>query len=358
MEARITAIATAAPKPVSISLLARLVSDDVGGDFIAKIFEGSKIDEKSLAVNPIVEDIRHWPVGVRMERALQEAHIIGREAVSKALKISALPPEDVGLFAVCSTTAVGAPGLTSLAPELGISCSAHRLAIGPMGCAGAGAALDACAAWVSAHGRPAVLLCVDVFSAHVQPGPYSREAGVLFAITADAAAALTIFPSSTARQGMDIVDSESLTSTKHADYMTLNVHDSGVTGRLDAAVPSLVGASVKTPVSALLQRHDLSYDDISWWAVHPGGRKIVEQASAALRLPQASVEAALDVHRVHGNAGAPTVYLVLEKLMRECALRPGEHAVLVTFGPGVTVCAVLLRGAGQEEGKEYIHGNS
>ncbi len=44
----------------------------------------------------------------------------------------------------------------------------------------------------------------------------------------------------------------------------------------------------------------------------------------------------------HGNVGTPSIFYVLKDTIEQCQPRPGEHGLLVTIGPGVTVGLMLL----------------
>jgi predicted naringenin-chalcone synthase len=268
------------------------------------------------------------------------------------LSKGALDSGDAGLFAICTTTALAAPGLTDLAVELGFSADVQRLAVGPMACSGAAAALTVCDAWVRVHRRPAVLLCVDVFSTHLPPPPYDMEAAVFTTIVADAAVAIVLRPQEHQVPGMEIVDSQALTASESAEEATLQVTDNGIYGNLRPTLPGIVGSNVAAPVQTLLERNGITADDVDWWAVHPGGRKIIEATAEALDLPQASTQTAFDVHRDHGNAGAATALLALERLSMTAPLRPGRHGLLVAYGPGITIWPILLRGSENSQNEE------
>ncbi|MFD0535971.1 3-oxoacyl-[acyl-carrier-protein] synthase III C-terminal domain-containing protein [Actinomadura luteofluorescens] len=77
----------------------------------------------------------------------------------------------------------------------------------------------------------------------------------------------------------------------------------------------------------------------------PGRQRIIDRVSEELDLPEESVAESRAVMREYGNTAAPAVLAVLGRLMDARPLRPGEHGVVMAFGPGATVWSVLLRGA-------------
>lgn len=361
-EARIVAVTFRSPPLVKMEEFANLVAADPGGDTVAQVIRNSAITTKGMAVNALLEDPRRWTTRRRMDRSLAEARRLGRDTVTAALAEAGLRPEDVGLFATVTTTTHSAPGLDALAPELGLRADVEMLSLGPMGCYAAVPAVSACAHWVAAKRRPAVLLAVDLFSPHVQPPPYDKEQAVVLTLFGDGAGAVVLLPpderagpgepgggpagpgGEPARPGVAVVDSEQLTAPAYAEDLQVHMGDSGLRIRLKPSMPDVVASSVAIPARALLTRHRVRWADVAWWAVHPGGRRILDRVDEALGLPGQSMAAAREVMREYGNTAAPAVLGVLRRLQETQPLAKGEHGVVLACGPGATVWALLLRG--------------
>src|SRR5688572_2858262 len=146
------------------------------------------------------EDLSGWGTGARMERYVQEALPLGKQAVAGALDAAGLAPGDVGLFAVATCTGYATPGLDiRLATDLGMPPGLERLLVGHMGCYAAIPGLAAVSDFVAARARPAVLLCCELTSLHVQPAQADLEQVVSDALFSDAAAAVVVEP--VARRG-------------------------------------------------------------------------------------------------------------------------------------------------------------
>jgi predicted naringenin-chalcone synthase len=111
-------------------------------------------------------------------------------------------------------------------------------------------------------------------------------------------------------------------------------------------VPDVVGENLPAYVDNLLAPHDLSQDDVGFWAVHPGGRRIVEGAQDALGLSDADVADSLAILRRYGNMSSPTILFVLQRILEREAQgdgAPPEHGVAMAFGPGLTIEGALFR---------------
>jgi predicted naringenin-chalcone synthase len=301
-----------------------------------RLFTNAGVTTRHGAVNPLLEDVSGWSTQKRMQRYLTEALPLGKSAVADALSAAGVAGADVGLFAVCSCTGYVTPGLDILlARDLGMAAQTQRLFIGHMGCYAALPGLGVAADYVAVRRRPAVLLCLELTSLHVQPPTADPEQIVAHALFSDAAAAVVLLPEA---EGYRVVDVVSVTDTATADYMTWDVTDLGFRMGLSAQVPDVLEQYVAPLVRELLQRHGLSLSTVDGWAVHPGGPRILDVVQRQLALTDAQMAASRGVLAEHGNCSSPTVLMILD------ALRPAapERIVALAFGPGLTLYAALL----------------
>jgi predicted naringenin-chalcone synthase len=356
MTAAVTGTASALPPPMDQSGL----WDDFFRQHYAdarvarRVWETSGIVTRRGVVDPRQEDLSHWGTGARMQRFLAEAMPLGKEAVGGALADAGLAPADVGLFTVVSCTGYVTPGLDILlARDLGMADGVQRLHIGHMGCYAALPGLGSTADFVAARSRPAVLLCLELPSLHVQPSTDTARAGtptpqdlqqmVAHALFGDAAAAVVLEPSG---PGLEVLDVVARTDATTADHMTWDVTDVGFRMGLSPAVPDVLARHARPVVQDLLSRHGLAVGDVDGWAVHPGGRRIVEVVGEVLDLPEERLTASYDVLRDVGNCSSATVLLVLERLAATADVPPGGTVVAMAFGPGLTLYTALLRRRG------------
>jgi predicted naringenin-chalcone synthase len=75
-------------------------------------------------------------------------------------------------------------------------------------------------------------------------------------------------------------------------------------------------------------------DDIDLWAVHPGGKSILDAVEKGLELPVDALEASREVLSSFGNMSSATVMFVLERMMQQA--RSGQRGCAMSFGPGLT----------------------
>jgi predicted naringenin-chalcone synthase len=297
-----------------------------------------------VAIPPDV-DVSGWGTGARMARYGEEAPALGKDAVAGALDAAGLAADEIGLFAVASCTGYVTPGLDILlARDLGMPASVRRLLIGHMGCYAALPGLGAAADYARAQGRPAVLLCVELPSLHVQPAsPDRADLGqvVAHALFSDAAAAVVVTPGGA---GLELADLVAVTDTTGSGYMTWDVTDHGFRMGLSRRVPGVLARHVHHVVTGMLSRHGLRPGDVAGWAVHPGGPRILDVVADRLGLPDDALAPSRAVLSDYGNCSSATALLLLERLRP--SLPPDGYVVTLAFGPGLTLYAALLRSTG------------
>ncbi|GAB3796774.1 type III polyketide synthase [Micromonospora zhanjiangensis] len=310
-----------------------------------RIFANSGVSTRQAAVNPLVEDISEWSTERRMRRYLTEVLPLGKEAIDRALTEAGVPAPEIGLFAVCSCTGYVTPGPDILlARDIGLAADAQRLFIGHMGCYAALPGLGVVTDFVTARGRPALLLCAELPSLHIQPASTRMDTQqiVSHALFSDAAVAAVVTPPD--RPGYAVRDVVAVTDTSTADQMTWEVTERGFRMGLSTRVPAVLAGYVGGLVDDLLTRHDLKRSDVTGWAVHPGGPRILTVVEQELALPPDALWASRETLAEHGNCSSATALLILDRFRR--APQPPEWVVMLAFGPGLTLYATLLRHTG------------
>ena len=307
--------------------------------FAKRIFQNAGVVTRHGVINPSVEDVSGWSTRERMERYLVEALPLGKEAVGRALGSAGLDPADIGLFVVCSCTGYVTPGLDILlARDLGMAATTQRLFIGHMGCYAALPGIGAAADFVTSRGRPALVLCCELTSLHVQPATRDPQQIIAHSLFSDAAAAVVLMPSP--GDALRVREVTAVTDTTTSDHMTWDVTDLGFRMGLSPKVPDALSSHVAPVVDELLARHGMVRGDVDGWVVHPGGPRILDVVRDELGLTEADLGASRQVLAEHGNCSSPTVVIILDALRR--ARPDARRVVMMAFGPGLTLYAALL----------------
>jgi predicted naringenin-chalcone synthase len=308
-----------------------------------RVWRRAEVRTRHLTASPVHEDVCRWSTAQRMRRFLDDALPLAKEAVGTALVAATLAPEEVGLLATVSCTGYANPGLdVHVAKDLGMRPEVRRLAVGHMGCYAAIPGLAVATDYVIAQGRPAVLVCTELPSLHVQPPPHDTQQAVAHALFADACAALVLAPSQIVGEGLDVIAVETLTDVSSTADMTWDITDHGFRMSLSPRVPALVARNVPTLVDRLLTDRGLAPDDVRHWAIHPGGPRIIDKVQEVFSLSDVQIKRSRDILSRYGNCSSATILLTLASI---CPVPVGDYVLAMAFGPGLTVTGALLQGA-------------
>ena len=125
--------------------------------------------------------------------------------------------------------------------------------------------------------------------------------------------------------------------------MVWTIGDAGFEMTLSAEVPRIVGREIRGAVDQFL-----AGDSVDRWAVHPGGRSVLDRVEAGLALSPDALEGSRAVLRNHGNMSSATILFILRDLLADAAstnskgVREGERVAALAFGPGLTIESALL----------------
>jgi 3-oxoacyl-[acyl-carrier-protein] synthase-3 len=92
----------------------------------------------------------------------------------------------------------------------------------------------------------------------------------------------------------------------------------------------------------IMQRNNLSADDIALFVSHQANRRIITAAADRLGIPESKV--VINLERF-GNTTAATIPLALDDCVQDGRLKKGDLVILASVGAGFTVGGVLLRWA-------------
>ncbi|MGL3199303.1 MULTISPECIES: 3-oxoacyl-[acyl-carrier-protein] synthase III C-terminal domain-containing protein [Curtobacterium] len=254
-----------------------------------------------------------------------------------ALTRAETAPETITHVVTVSCTGFTQPGPDlDIVEQLGLRPSVFRQHIGFMGCCAAFPALRIAAAFVDADPEAVVLVvCAELCTLHVRTSDDPDQI-VSNSVFGDGAAAAVV---AAGGPGLRIDDFATSVVSEGADDMAWNIGDEGFEMVLSTAVPKLIGEHVAAAVAPLLGGAPAAA--VPTWAVHPGGRAILDRTEEALGLPADALTASRTVLREHGNMSSATVLFVLAEALGS-GLEDGAPIVALAFGPGLTVeCARL-----------------
>jgi predicted naringenin-chalcone synthase len=264
--------------------------------------------------------------GARMAVYAEEAPEL---ALAACRQLGAL--DQVTHMVVASCTGFMAPGLDQvIARRLGLDPGVERTMIGFMGCYAGVTALRSAAHIVRSDPAATVLVVsTELCSLHLQPTD-RLEALLAMAQFGDGAAAALI---SSHGDGLALSEGLSMTLADSGDLITWTIGDTGFAMQLSGEVPGHIATALTDEALVTRITGGAGAPPVAAWAVHPGGRSILDAVERTLSLPPEALAASRAVLHAFGNMSSATVVFVLQRLMRE---RPPSGLALA-FGPGLAL---------------------
>ena len=259
-----------------------------------------------------------------------------------ALNKLALTPDEretVTHVIVTSCTGLYAPGLDyDIVNHLGLNPSVERTMIGFMGCYAAVNALKSAHHIVRSQPESVVLiLSLELCTLHLQE-TRDLEQMLSYLLFADGCAAYLV-SARPAGLGMDSFLAMRIPETDH--LITWKIRERGFDMHLSGQVPAEISRAMKEVGRHITRGQDPLTIDL--WAIHPGGRTILDAVEKGLELPGDALAHSRDILARFGNMSSATVMFVLENILRSAT--PGQRGCAMSFGPGVTAETMLFHAA-------------
>jgi len=270
----------------------------------------------------------------RMEMFCEAAPVLAQKGVDRLQ----LGDEASRITHLIITTCTGfsAPGIDlDLVGRCGLPDSIERTIIGFMGCYAAVNALKLARHIVRSDPQARILLVnIELCTLHLKETT-ELEKLLSFCLWGDgcAAALVTADP-----PGIELDSFHCTVADERRDLMRWDIRDHGFDMVLSGQVPAAVHEILRSNQSAILG--DRPTEAIDLWAVHPGGRSILDAVERALNLAPAALTPSREVLRRYGNMSSATVMFVMEEMLKAPA---GLLGCGMSFGPGLTAETMLFR---------------
>ncbi|GAA0891719.1 type III polyketide synthase [Fulvivirga kasyanovii] len=270
----------------------------------------------------------------------QEAIGLSVEAAKKA--IGNVKANQITHLITVSCTGMYAPGIDiELVDRLGLNSHVERTGINFMGCYAAFNALKVADAICTANSNACVLIvCVELCSIHFQKEAH-EDYMLANALFGDGAAAVLM--SGRPGKGVNLKTTSffnELFRNGH-EHMAWKIGDFGFEMRLSAYVPDVIESGIKQLTQRLVNKSGV--DKFDYFAVHPGGKKILQVIEKELSISKRENQAAHDILAAYGNMSSPTILFVLKRILDQLkAADNGKNLLGLAFGPGLTLESMLL----------------
>ncbi len=270
----------------------------------------------------------HPGTAARMTIYAEAAPALALDAVARLREQVAL--DGVTHLVVASCTGFVAPGIDQIiARRLGLEPSVERTLIGFMGCYAAVAALRTARHIVRSERDARVLVVtVELSTLHLQAVDEIEPLLAMLQFGDGAAAALV----SSEPHGLALGQPFATTLAESDQLIRWDITDAGFAMHLSGEVPGRIAAALADPVlvDAITAGQDATAIDA--WAVHAGGRSILDAVEHALALDPAALADSRAVLVDNGNMSSATLMFVLARVLARAKIRRG---VALAFGPGL-----------------------
>jgi predicted naringenin-chalcone synthase len=270
----------------------------------------------------------------RMEMFEAAAPILARTAVDR-LQLGT-DCSRISHLIVTTCTGLSAPGIDlELVSRCGLPISVERTMIGFMGCYAAISALKLARHIVRSEPQARVLIVnIELCTLHLRE-THDLEKLLSFCLWSDGCAASLV----TAEPSGLLLDSfHASVAFDHREFMSWSIGDDGFHMVLSGRVPAAISEALRTGRDDIMQGRAIK--DIGIWAVHPGGRSVLDAVERAFELDPAALAGSREVLRRNGNMSSATVMFVLEKTLKAPA---GLVGCGMAFGPGLTAETMMFR---------------
>lgn len=362
MKISILALATALPPyafsqvEVADRMVDMLGTDPEKSKNLKQLHENSAIHTRYSVIPDFNKDRHEWNFwGTEFPKKIPgmterndlykvEAPKLAHEAASKALEAWGGDPKTITHIISVSCTGVIAPGIEfDLMKSLNLRPSTQRLGINFMGCFGAFKGLSVAQSFAKENPKNRILLvCTELCSLHFQVAqtPDNMLANSLFS---DGAAAVVVGAEPVVGETphWEIHNHCSLGLENTGEQMKWEASDQGFIMKLSHKVPVILSRQISAFVQSLVCA-DFCYENCDW-AIHPGGKSIIQAIEKSLGLKQGLTAASWSTLANYGNMSSATFLFVLKKLLEEKSTK--KWTVGIGFGPGLSVEGILLNRA-------------
>lgn len=266
----------------------------------------------------------------------KEAAKLGAQAATNCL--NNYQKKSITHLITVSCTGLYAPGLDiDLTHKLGLSKDVKRTCINFMGCYAAITALKNAEAICVADPKAVVLIvCVELCTIHFQRTNDENNL-VANALFSDGAAAVLVSSEKTQSPFLKMDKFLSRIYPNGQNEMAWDIGNFGFEMKLTTYVPDLIESGIKQLLS------DLGGANADIYAIHPGGKRILDVVEKQLMLDRSQNHFAHDVLRGFGNMSSPTILFVLEKVLASLTEKErGQKVSAMAFGPGLTIETALF----------------
>lgn len=332
-----------------------IASTDLQRRVIHQIYSNSGIKTR----HSILDDFRNEGVpelyfnghgtlpGTGMRNKLYEKR--GRElyieTARKLLQGTDAPSGEITHLITISCTGFYSPGPDyDIIKNLNLNPNIERYNLGFMGCYAAIPGLKMAYQICNSNSKARIMVISnELCTLHFQGGTSTDEL-ISASVFADGAAGVIVSRDKpTSGNHFEIKEFASTIIEEGAGDMAWTIGDTGFNMVLSTYIPELLSSNLDEFLNPVLKQYNLRRSDVDCWAVHPGGRAILDKIEQQLQLPPNTMKYSRKVLSEYGNMSSATILFVLKEILEGGKSKfEQENVFTMAFGPGLTIESGLL----------------
>jgi len=228
--------------------------------------------------------------------------------------------------------------------QLGLSPATQRYHLGFMGCFAAFPAMKMAKSFCESQPDAAVLVvCLELCSIHLQNSQQTDNL-ISASVFADGAAGLIISKKQPTELPTYQLSRFSTTIAEQSEKdMAWTIGDNGFEMVLSTYVPAIIESNLEEAISPLFDHYKLQSQQVKHWAIHPGGRAILDKVQQNFSLQDRQLASSRKVLANYGNMSSATILFVLADLLQRTSESEEESVLAMAFGPGLTIESGLFK---------------
>jgi predicted naringenin-chalcone synthase len=281
----------------------------------------------------------------RLEHRMQLYEQYAGNLAKQAFEPNEIPPQTI---IQVSCTGYESPSVIQrLTADFGWQDHCQLLRLHHMGCYAMIPAVNLAAKLANDSGNRNRAAPVSIFSSelctlHLNPLACEADQIVANTLFADGAIRIDLGPDQTSGSLGLVAHCETILPNS-LEEMTWNLADSRFHFFLSKKIPFHVSKVICDQVDHFLAQQGVNRQDIAFFAIHPGGPRIIDAIQKKLELAEEQVAHSKAVLFEQGNVSSCTVAFIWSKLLNDPEVPDGSLIVSLAFGPGLTLTMNLMQ---------------
>lgn len=208
-----------------------------------------------------------------------------------------------------------------------------------MGCYGSIPALRMAMGHWHAENCPSDIVHTELCSLHMNPSLHSTEQLIVQSLFGDGFIKYSLMPSD---RGFKVLALHEQLIPDSSTEMTWQCTNWGFYMTLAKEVPVSIRRNLNSFLDLLFKKAQRNIKEEIYFAIHPGGPKIIEQVVKLLQLQPKQYQHSQAILRGYGNMSSATLPHIWQSMLEDSTVPKGAQIASLAFGPGLTIAGALF----------------